>query len=126
MSTASASTTAAPLASAPGVSVRSWSARLAAVFVTLAIVRALWHLLTAVTGMVSPARFPTPAEVWAALRQIALSGYGNAHLHEHVLRSVLLVGAIPAAPAPGDYSNGAFMKRVAADPRLREFAARTN
>jgi NitT/TauT family transport system substrate-binding protein len=35
-------------------------------------------------------------------------------------------GAIPASPAPGDYITDAFMKRVAADPRLREFAARTN
>ena len=62
-----------------------------AVVVTLAIVLALWHLLTVVTGIVSPARFPAPAEVWTSLRQIALDGYGNARLHEHVLRSVLLV-----------------------------------
>jgi NitT/TauT family transport system permease protein/taurine transport system permease protein len=57
----------------------------------LLVVIALWHLLTAATGIVSPARFATPAEVGAALKQIALDGYGNARLHEHVLRSVLLV-----------------------------------
>jgi NitT/TauT family transport system permease protein/taurine transport system permease protein len=91
MSTASASTTAAASASVPGASLRSWWAQGLTVLLTLAIVLALWQLLTAVTGIVSPARFPTPAEVWAALRQIALSGYGNAQLHEHVLRSVLLV-----------------------------------
>ena len=58
---------------------------------TLGIVLALWHLLTAVTGIVSPARFATPAEVGQALRQIAIDGYSNGRLHDHVLRSVLLV-----------------------------------
>jgi taurine transport system permease protein len=57
----------------------------------LASVLALWHVLTAVTGFISPARFPTPAEVGSALQQIAIEGYSNGRLHEHVLRSVLLV-----------------------------------
>jgi taurine transport system permease protein len=57
----------------------------------LAAVLALWQLLTAVTGFISPARFPTPVEVGAALQQIAVEGYSNGRLHEHVLRSVLLV-----------------------------------
>ena len=35
-------------------------------------------------------------------------------------------GAIPAVPPSADYITDAFMKRVAADPRLREFANRTN
>ena len=51
----------------------------------------LWQLLTAVTGFISAARFPMPAEVWAALQQVAMEGYSNGQLHEHVLRSVLLV-----------------------------------
>ncbi len=51
----------------------------------------LWHVLTAVTGVISPARFPQPREVAAALRQIVVEGYSNARWHEHVLRSVLLV-----------------------------------
>jgi NitT/TauT family transport system substrate-binding protein len=34
-------------------------------------------------------------------------------------------GAVPAAPAPADFVTDAFMKRVAADPKLREFAGRT-
>ena len=59
--------------------------------VVLLVVVVAWHLLTAVTGLVSPARFPMPAEVFAALRQIAIDGYSNGRLHEHVLRSVLLV-----------------------------------
>jgi NitT/TauT family transport system permease protein/taurine transport system permease protein len=51
----------------------------------------LWHLLTAVFGVISAARFPTPAEVGAALQQITVEGYSNGRLHEHVIRSVLLV-----------------------------------
>jgi taurine transport system permease protein len=90
MTTASA----APSTTAPAV-VRagstSWAGRVGTVALTLAIVLALWHLLTAVTGIISPARFATPAEVGLALQQIAMDGYGNARLHEHVLRSVLLV-----------------------------------
>jgi taurine transport system permease protein len=51
----------------------------------------LWHVLTAVLGIVSAARFPAPMEVGAALQQIAVEGYANGRLHEHVARSVLLV-----------------------------------
>ena len=57
----------------------------------MAAVLALWHVLTAVTGFISPARFATPQEVGLALRQIAVDGYSNGRLHQHVLRSVLLV-----------------------------------
>lgn len=51
----------------------------------------LWHLLTAALGVVSTARFPAPQEVGSALQQILVDGYSNGRLHEHVLRSVLLV-----------------------------------
>jgi taurine transport system permease protein len=51
----------------------------------------LWHLLTSVSGLISAARFPNPSEVGHALGQIALEGYSNGRLHEHMLRSVLLV-----------------------------------
>lgn len=57
----------------------------------VAAVLGLWYLATTATGLISPARFPAPAEVWSAARQITLDGYGNARLYEHVLRSVLLV-----------------------------------
>ena len=57
----------------------------------LAGVVLLWHLLTSVWGVISPVRFPTPVEVAAALQQISVEGYSNARLHEHVVRSVLLV-----------------------------------
>ncbi|MBL8333568.1 MAG: ABC transporter permease [Rubrivivax sp.] len=51
----------------------------------------LWQLLTVHWGVISPARFPTPAEVGQALRQIVVDGYSNGRWHEHVLRSVALV-----------------------------------
>jgi NitT/TauT family transport system permease protein/taurine transport system permease protein len=78
-----------PLASRPAS--RTLAVRVGTVLLAVGIVLALWQVLTAVTGIVSPARFPTPAEVGAALRQIALDGYSNGRLHDHVLRSVLLV-----------------------------------
>jgi NitT/TauT family transport system permease protein/taurine transport system permease protein len=80
-----------PAAGSAGHASRLLAARAGKVVLTLGIVLALWHLLTAVTGIISPARFATPAEVGSALRQIALDGYSNGRLHEHVLRSVLLV-----------------------------------
>ena len=51
---------------------------------------AAWWLLTA-TEVIAPTRFPSPAEVWQALRQVALTGYADARLHEHVLHSAKLV-----------------------------------
>ena len=65
--------------------------RVALALAGLAVVIAVWHLLTAVTGIISANRFPTPAETAAALQQITVEGYGNARLLEHVARSVLLV-----------------------------------
>lgn len=35
-------------------------------------------------------------------------------------------GAIPTVPASADYITDAYMKRVAADPKLRDFASKTN
>jgi taurine transport system permease protein len=89
--TPSAASRAAPALVAQRAASRPWLRRLGTIALTLAIVLALWHLLTAVTGIISPARFATPAEVGSALRQIAIDGYSNGRLHEHVLRSVLLV-----------------------------------
>ena len=50
-----------------------------------------WWLLTSVTGWVSAVRFPNPAEVGLALQQIAVTGYGNGLLHQHILHSTQLV-----------------------------------
>jgi taurine transport system permease protein len=54
-------------------------------------VLAAWVLLTTATQLIDPARFPAPREVWEALRQIALAGYADARLHEHILHSCKLV-----------------------------------
>ena len=70
----------------------AWRA-IGAAAIAAAAVLALWYLLTSVTGFISPARFPTPPEVWVAAKQIVIEGYSNARWHEHVLRSVLLVTA---------------------------------
>lgn len=51
----------------------------------------LWYLLTSVLGVVSPGRFPSPADTWTALAQVTGAGYANGVLGEHVLRSVMLV-----------------------------------
>jgi NitT/TauT family transport system permease protein/taurine transport system permease protein len=58
---------------------------------TVVVLLVLWQLLTVNWGLISPARFPNPTEVGQALKQIAVDGYGNSRLHNHVLRSVLLV-----------------------------------
>lgn len=81
----------APATASGGRPGHALAAQLATTVLALAIVLALWHLLTAVTGFISPARFATPAEVGSAMRQIAIDGYSNGRLHQHVLRSVLLV-----------------------------------
>jgi len=70
---------------------RSVLSRLGAPLVAAALVLAVWQLATATTGLISAVRFPNPAEVFAALHQIAFEGYSNGRWHEHVLRSVLLV-----------------------------------
>jgi taurine transport system permease protein len=67
-----------------------WATALGTVGALVAVVL-LWHLLTSVFGVISPARFPTPSEVGGALQQIVVEGYSNGRLHEHVMRSVLLV-----------------------------------
>jgi taurine transport system permease protein len=79
-----------PTSTANGVRLGFAAARVLAI---LGAVLLVWHVLTATTGWVSPARFATPAEVMGALRQIAVDGYASARWHEHVLRSVLLVTA---------------------------------
>ena len=56
----------------------------------VAAVLAAWWLLTA-TQVIPPERFASPDEVWAALRQVALTGYADARLHEHILQSSKLV-----------------------------------
>ena len=58
---------------------------------TFVVLFAAWYVLTSLTNAIGPGRFPSPVESWDALRQIALTGYADAKLHEHVLHSVKLV-----------------------------------
>ncbi len=58
---------------------------------TLFVVAALWYLFTSATGWVSTARFPNPAEFGKAVRQITMTGYADARIHQHVLQSFKLV-----------------------------------
>ena len=51
---------------------------------------AAWAIVSG-TGLVSPARFPTPKEFWDALRQISVAGYADADLLGHALHSCKLV-----------------------------------
>jgi taurine transport system permease protein len=59
--------------------------------VTLVAVLLLWYICTTATGLINPVRFPQPSEWWGSLRGIALDGYGNGKLHQHVLHSLKLV-----------------------------------
>jgi NitT/TauT family transport system permease protein/taurine transport system permease protein len=58
---------------------------------TLAGVIALWFVLTTFTGLVTGARFPSPAEFWISLTQINGRGYAGATLASHALHSLKLV-----------------------------------
>jgi len=59
--------------------------------VTFAALAVLWYALTTLTQTIGAGRFPPPGETWEALRQIAVTGYADARLHEHVLHSAKLV-----------------------------------
>ena len=58
---------------------------------TFVVLFAAWYALTTLTQTIGSGRFPAPAETWDALRQIVVTGYADARLHEHVLHSVKLV-----------------------------------
>lgn len=58
---------------------------------TLIAVAAIWYVATTLTGAVSPGRFPSPGDTWAALRQISVRGYAGGTLIEHAFHSVRLV-----------------------------------
>jgi taurine transport system permease protein len=50
-----------------------------------------WFGLTEWTGLISSARFPTPTDTWNSFKIIALQGYGNGNLYQHILQSMVLV-----------------------------------
>jgi taurine transport system permease protein len=60
-------------------------------FATLATLAAVWYLATVPLALISPGRFPSPPDLWVSLRQVAVTGYANGVLHDHVVHSVKLV-----------------------------------
>jgi len=50
-----------------------------------------WFGLTEWSGTISSARFPSPTETWNSFKIIALQGYGNGKLYQHILQSLVLV-----------------------------------
>ncbi len=63
-------------------------------WVSLASVAAmllLWFVVTTATGLVSPGRFPSPADFWQSLSQIATRGYAGGALASHAFHSLRLV-----------------------------------
>ncbi len=58
---------------------------------TLAALAVLWFMVTSVTGLVTGARFPSPAEFQQALSQIWSRGYAGGDLVQHGLQSLKLV-----------------------------------
>lgn len=67
------------------------SRRTAVGLATIGVLAVAWVLLTGVTGLVSPGRFPTPGDTWVAGLQAMTRGYGDATLLVHVLQSLKLV-----------------------------------
>lgn len=67
------------------------SRRTAVGLATMGVLAFVWVLLTGVTGLVSPGRFPTPGDTWVAAVQAMTRGYGDAPLAVHVLQSLKLV-----------------------------------
>lgn len=70
---------------------RAAGARFATGVATFVAIGIAWHLATAVTQLIPPVYFPTPAEVWQGLVQIVVPGYADGRLHEHFLHSMKLV-----------------------------------
>lgn len=58
---------------------------------SVAVTLLLWFVLTTGTGLVSGARFPSPAEFWLSLKQITTRGYAGGALASHALHSLKLV-----------------------------------
>jgi NitT/TauT family transport system permease protein/taurine transport system permease protein len=56
-----------------------------------AVLLLTWFGLTEWSGAISSAKFPTPVETWNSLKIIAIQGYGNGRLHQHILQSIVLV-----------------------------------
>lgn len=76
--------------------------RMAVGLATVAGLAALWYAVTDLMGLISPGRFPGPADTWAAFRQVAFGEYANGNLLDHVLNSLKLIAfGFVAASAVG-------------------------
>jgi NitT/TauT family transport system permease protein/taurine transport system permease protein len=69
---------------------RSWAGPLVGV-AAIIVVFIAWYVLTSLTQIIDPARFPSPAEVGSAFRQIVVDGYADARLDQHILQSCKLI-----------------------------------
>jgi taurine transport system permease protein len=69
----------------------------------------VWFALTQWFGVISASRFPTPGDTWASLKIIALQGYGNGKLHQHIFQSVGLVTTAFLVSATAGVLLGIFM-----------------
>lgn len=58
---------------------------------TVFLATLFWYLATGPLGLIDPIRFPTPAQTWQAFVRIAVDGYADATLAQHVLHSCKLV-----------------------------------
>lgn len=58
---------------------------------SVVVLAAAWYVFTTLTGIIGPARFPTPAAFWEAAQQIALKGYAGGPLLIQAWHSTRLV-----------------------------------
>lgn len=60
-------------------------------FATIIFLLAAWYILTTATGIISSARFPSPAEAWVSFKFASTKGYAGGDLLTHALYSIRLV-----------------------------------
>jgi len=67
--------------------------------ITITALAAFWYVATIPLDLISPARFPSPLDVWDSLIQANTTGYANGLLWQHVVHSVrlVLIGFVVAA-----------------------------
>src|SRR5579871_722077 len=67
--------------------------------ITITALAAFWYVATIPLDLISPARFPSPLDVWDSLIQANTTGYANGLLWQHILQSLklVLIGFVVAA-----------------------------
>jgi NitT/TauT family transport system permease protein/taurine transport system permease protein len=58
---------------------------------TIVVLLVAWYVLTDLSGAVTGVQFPSPADAWDALAQLASTGYADGTLTRHVRTSLALV-----------------------------------